>query len=259
MPANFLFMSQVSGFEAVDFPHLEIAGVGGAPCALSILETWAAKGVPLQQAFGMTETSPVVMVLNAEDAARKPGSSGKPVLHTEVRLVDEAGHDVDEPGAIGEIWVKGPNVTPGYWNREEETAEAIRDGWLRTGDAAKFDADGFYYVVDRWKDMYISGGENVYPAEVENVIYQLPQIAEAAVIAAPDERWGETGKAIVVIKDGESLDGDELIAHCLANLARFKVPASVEFTDALPRNATGKVLKWQLRDRFLGAGEPTAG
>jgi fatty-acyl-CoA synthase len=248
VPANFLFMSQLADFESADFSHVEIAGVGGAPCAVSILETWADKGVPLQQAFGMTETSPVVMVLNPEDAVRKAGSSGKPVLHTEVRLVDEAGRDVTEPDTVGEIWVKGPNVTPGYWNREAETAEAIRDGWLRTGDAATCDAEGFYTIVDRWKDMYISGGENVYPAEVENVIYQMPEIAEVAVIGVPDERWGEVGEAVVVLKEGERLGEADVLRFCDGKLARYKQPKSARFIAELPRNATGKVLKRELRE-----------
>ena len=130
------------------------------------------------------------------------------------------------------------------------------DGWLKTGDAARLDDEGFIYIVDRWKDMYISGGENVYPAEIENVIYQLPEVAEAAIIGVPNERWGETGKAVVVVKPGASLEADAVVGHCLGKLAKFKVPSSVEFIDALPRNATGKVLKRSLRDRFVGADAP---
>ena len=247
VPANFLFMSQQPKFQSADLGCLQIAGVGGAPCALSILEAWQGKGVALQQLYGMTETSPLVLALDPEDAARKPGSSGKPALHTEVRLVDEDGRDVVEPGVVGEIWVKGPNVTPGYWNRPEATAEAIQDGWLRTGDAATRDDEGYYYIVDRWKDMYISGGENVYPAEVENIIYQLPEVAEVAVIGVPDERWGEVGQAVVALKAGQSLVEADILKHCDGKLARFKQPKSVRFVEALPRNATGKVLKRELR------------
>ena len=247
VPANFLFMSQQPKFESIDLSGIQIAGIGGAPCALSILEIWEKKGVALQQLYGMTETSPLVLTLDPDDATRKPGSSGKPALHTEVRLVDEAGDDVIEPDQVGEIWVKGPNVTPGYWNRPEETAEAIVDGWLKTGDAAYRDAEGYYYIVDRWKDMYISGGENVYPAEVENVIYQLPEVAEVAVIGVPDDRWGEVGQAVVALKAGERLGEADILKHCDGKLARFKQPKSVRFIDALPRNATGKVLKRELR------------
>jgi len=167
-------------------------------------------------------------------------------MHTQVRIVDDEGQDVPV-GATGELWVRGPNVTPGYWNRPEATAEAITDGSLHTGDAAREDEDGFFYIVDRWKDMYISGGENVYPAEVENVIYQLPQIGEVSVIGVPDDKWVEVGRAIVVVKEGESIDDTTIVNHCREHLARFKVPQSVVFIDEIPHNATGKVLKRELR------------
>jgi fatty-acyl-CoA synthase len=247
VPAHYLFMSQHPDFAATDLSHLKVCGVGGAPCALSILQAWADKGLPLAQGFGMTETSPAVMVLDAGMALAKAGSVGLPVLHNEVRLVDENGDDVTAPETIGELWVKGPNITPGYWNRPEATAEAITDGWLHTGDAAVRDADGHYRIVDRWKDMYISGGENVYPAEVENVIYQLPAVAEVAVIGVPDPRWGEVGEAVIAVKPGHTLAEADVLRHCRDRLARFKQPKSVRFVAALPRNATGKVLKRELR------------
>ena len=246
VPANFLFMSQVPAFEAASFPTVVRAGVGGSPTPDSVIETWAAKGLALQQAFGMTETSPFVLALKPEDAVVKIGSAGLPAMHTEVRIVDEDGGDVVQ-GATGELWVRGPNVTPGYWNRPDANEESFTDGWLHTGDAARQDDDGFFYVVDRWKDMYISGGENVYPAEVENVIYQLDAVAEAAVIGVPDERWVEVGRAFVVLKPGRQLDEAEVIRHCRENLARYKVPQAVRFVDELPHNATGKVLKRELR------------
>ena len=159
-------------------------------------------------------------------------------------------------GEVGELLIRGPNITPGYWNKPQATADSFAGGWLKTGDAARFDDEGFIYIVDRWKDMYISGGENVYPAEVENVLYQLPQIAEAAIIGVPDERWGETGMAVVALKPGEDLSAHDVIGHCLKNLAKFKVPASVEFIEALPRNGTGKVLKRTLRDQYVDASQP---
>lgn len=193
----------------------------------------------------MTENG-VVLMLDQEDATRKAGSTGKPVLHTEVRLVSTDGKDA-APGEIGEIWAKGPNVTPGYWNQPEITRASFTDGWLHTGDAAYTDDEGFYFIVDRWKDMYISGGENVYPAEIENILYQLPAIAEAAVIGVPDPTWGEVGRAFIVLKPGQSLTEAEIFAHCTANLARYKVPRSIVFTDALPRTATGKIHKPTLR------------
>ena len=255
VPANYLFMMQHPKFQSVDLSRLVIAGVGGAPCALPILKGWAARGIALQQGFGMTETSPSVLVLDAKDAIRKVGSTGLPVLHNEVRIVDENGKDVPT-GEMGELWVRGPNITPGYWNKPEATAKAITDGWLHTGDAARVDEDGFYYIVDRTKDMYISGGENVYPAEVESVIYQLPQIGEVAVIGVPNERWGEVGMVVATVKPGTQLSEQEIIGHCVKNLAKFKVPQQVAFIDALPRNATGKVLKRELRVKYIGADKP---
>jgi fatty-acyl-CoA synthase len=250
VPAHYQFMLQHERFEQTDLSRLAVAGVGGAPMPVPLLEAWLARGVALNQGYGMTETSPSVLVLDRRDAARKIGSAGLPVLHTEVRIVDEQGQDVPE-GAMGELWVKGPNVTPGYWNRPEANQSSFTDGWLHTGDAARRDEDGFYYIVDRTKDMYISGGENVYPAEVESVLYQIPQLAEAAVIGVPDERWGEVGKAVVVVKPGQILTADQVLSHCTENLARYKLPRTVEFVDALPRNATGKVHKPTLRERFL--------
>jgi len=252
VPANFLFMSQDPAFDEATFPTIEICGVGGSPTPEPLIRTWAAKGLPLQQGFGMTETSPMVLALRPEDAATKIGAAGLPAMHTEVRLVDEDGNDIEGPGITGELLVRGPNVTPGYWNRPEATAEAITDGWLHTGDAARRDEDGYYYIIDRWKDMYISGGENVYPAEVESVIYQLPEIAEAAVIGVPDEKWVEVGRACVVVKEGAEVSEKAIISHCRANLAHYKVPRSVVFLEEIPRNATGKVLKRELR-RLHGA------
>ncbi len=226
VPAPFQFMMQHPDFETTDLSRLQVAGVGGAPCALTILETWASRGVEVAQGYGMTETSPSSVFIDPADAIRKIGSAGKPVLHTEVRIVREDGTDAG-PGEVGELWTRGPNVTPGYWNKPEATAASFQDGWLKTGDAARTDDEGYIYIVDRWKDMYISGGENVYPAEVENVLYQLPEVAEAAVIGVPSEKWGESGMAVLVLKPGTTLDRQRVIAHCVERLAKFKVPAHV--------------------------------
>ena len=176
-------------------------------------------------------------------------------MHTEMRLVNDAGGDCG-PNEIGELWVAGPNITPGYWNRPDATAAGFVGRWLKTGDAARVDEEGFVYIVDRWKDMYISGGENVYPAEVENVLYQLPQVAEAAVIGVPNEKWGEVGLAVLVLKPGQGLERDIVIGYCAERLARFKLPHDIAIIEALPRNATGKVLKRELRKRFLGSDVP---
>jgi fatty-acyl-CoA synthase len=249
VPANFQFMAQHPRFTETDMTRLVSAVVGGAPTPDAILQTWQGQGVILQQGYGMTETSPLVLMLDKRDAVRKAGSAGKPVLHMQTRVVGEDGIDVP-PGSIGELWVRGPNITKGYWNQPEVTAAAFTDGWLHTGDAALVDDEGFYFIVDRWKDMYISGGENVYPAEVENVLYQNDSIAEAAVIGIPDQRWGQVGRVVVVVRPGCELSENDVIAHCAANLARYKLPHSVVFTQALPRNATGKVHKPTLRRRF---------
>ena len=255
VPAPYQFMMQHPKFQSADLSRLRIAGVGGAPCALSILETWTARGVPLVQGWGMTETSPAGTMLDAADAIRKLGSAGKAMMHTAVRIVDDEGNDLP-PGSIGELLIKGPNITPGYWNKPEATESSFTDGWLHTGDAARQDEEGFIYIVDRWKDMYISGGENVYPAEVENVLFQLPQVADAAIIGVPNERWGEVGMAIIVRKADQDLVEGDVIQHCLGQLAKFKVPQSVAFVDVLPRNATGKVLKRELRVQFVGRDAP---
>ena len=246
VPAPYLFMQQHALFETVDLSRLQVAGVGGAPCPLPMLETWAGRGVPLIQGYGMTETSPGTTMLDADFAISKVGSAGKALLHTEVRVVDAEGHET-APGEVGELQTRGPNITPGYWNKPEATAASFVDGWLKTGDAARCDADGYIYIVDRWKDMYISGGENVYPAEVETVLHGLAGIAEAAVIGTPDERWGEVGAAFVVLRPGANLSEGAIITHCSQNLARFKVPRTVSFIDVLPRNAAGKILKRDLR------------
>ena len=255
VPAPYQFMAQHPDFATTDLSRLRSAGVGGAPCALAILQTWADRGVLLMQGFGMTETSPACIFLDPADALRKLGSIGKVLMHTEARIVNALGGDC-QPGEIGELWLAGPNITPGYWMRPDATAAAFEGRWLKTGDAARQDDDGFFYIVDRWKDMYISGGENVYPAEVENVLYQLPQVAEAAVIGVPSDQWGEVGLAVLVLKPGQALDRDTVIGHCSGRLARFKLPQDIAIIDALPRNATGKVLKRELRQRFVGSQAP---
>jgi fatty-acyl-CoA synthase len=255
VPAPYQFMMQHPAFAHTDLSRLRNAGVGGAPCALSILETWASRGVVLMQGFGMTETSPACIFLDPSDALRKLGSAGKALLHTEMRIVNENGRTC-EPGEVGELHVAGPHITPGYWNRPEATQAAFDGRWLKTGDAARMDEEGFVYIVDRWKDMYISGGENVYPAEVENVLYQIPGVLEAAVIGVPSDRWGEVGLAVLVLAPGVALDRERVISHCAQRLARFKTPHDIAIIEALPRNATGKVLKRELRTRFVGREAP---
>ncbi len=255
VPAPYQFMIQHPDFADTDLSRVQAAGVGGAPCALSIMEAWSERGVTLTQGFGMTETSPACIFLDPDDALRKIGSTGKALMHTEFRIVNDDGGDCGSD-EIGELWVAGPNITPGYWNKPEATASAFDGRWLKTGDAARIDDEGFVFIVDRWKDMYISGGENVYPAEIENVLYQLPAVAEAAIIGIPNDKWGEVGLAVVALKPDAELDRTTVQEYCAERLAKFKVPHDIAIVDELPRNATGKVLKRELRDQFVGSDAP---
>ena len=246
VPTNFLMLAQEPGFAAADLSHIVCIGVGGAAAPLSLIEDFGDKGINLQQGWGMTETGPLGLMLSGDQAVSRVGSSGLPPLYVGLRIVDESEQDVTQ-GETGELLIKAPTVTPGYWNREAEHDDFYTpDGWFRTGDAARQDEDGYYYIVDRTKDMFISGGENVYPVEVENVIFQLDGVLENAVIGIPDEKWGEVGRACVVLKPGANLDESAVIDHCGSQLARFKVPKQVRFMDELPHNATGKVLKHEL-------------
>lgn len=250
VPAIYQFLAEAPGWQEADLSKVQSWACGGAPMPVALLQRYADRGVVIRQGMGLTETSPTVFLTDEAHAIAKVGSVGKPALHTEIRVVDEAGVDVDV-GAVGELWVRGPNVTPGYWERPEANRDSFTDGWLHTGDAARIDADGYVYIVDRWKDMYISGGENVYPAEVEQVLFHHANVLDAAVIGIPDERWGEVGMAVVVPRDPAAFDGDELLAFCDEKLARYKIPKSVRTVDELPRNAAGKVLKRSLREELL--------
>ncbi len=247
VPAIYLMLLQTESFRRADLSRVRFA-CGGAPCPLAIIEAFRDRGLLFQQGFGLTETAPTCTLIPAADAFRKAGSAGKAALHVEVRVVDDEGRDLP-PGEVGEVWTRGPNLFSGYWRRPEATAEALAGGWFHTGDLARLDEEGFLYIVDRKKDMLISGGENVYPAEVEDVLYRHPAVAEAAVIGVPHERWGEVPKAIVVRKSGAALSAEALIAFCEGKLARYKIPKSVAFVEALPRNAAGKVLKRLLREQ----------
>jgi len=249
VPSIYLMLSQFPQFDDYDLSSVRHWASGGSSLPPALVHQFAEKGIIIQQGFGMTETGPTVFIISREDAVRKAGSVGKPVLHTDVRIEDRQGN-VLGPNEVGELCIRGGNVINGYWNRPRATSETIVNGWLHSGDAAKYDEEGFYYIVDRWKDMYISGGENVYPAEVENVIYDHPAVAEVAVIGVPHPKWQEVGKAIVVVKEGETLTEEQVIDFCRGKLAKFKIPKSVAFVDQLPRTAAGKVLKRQLREEY---------
>jgi fatty-acyl-CoA synthase len=186
-----------------------------------------------------------------EDSVPKLGSVGKPIFHSEMRLVDEEGRDVPV-GATGELLIKGPHVCTGYWREPEATAESLVDGWFHTGDMARVDEDGFFYIAGRYKDMIISGGENIYAAEVEAVFTEHPAVSEAALIGVPHEKWGEVGLMVVVLEKGEAATEEQLQAFCSQRLARYKVPKRVVFTDALPYSSYGKVMKAELKRNFVG-------
>ncbi|GMQ78708.1 MAG: long-chain fatty acid--CoA ligase [Anaerolineae bacterium] len=250
VPAMYLMLSQFEDLNQYDLSSVRSWGSGGSSLPPSLVTEFASRDIIIQQGFGMTETGPTVFIITKEDALRKAGSVGKPVLHTDVLIKDKDGN-VLGPNEVGELCIRGGNVTTGYWKNPEATRKAIIDGWLHSGDAAKYDEEGFYYIVDRWKDMFISGGENVYPAEVENVIYQHPAVAEVAIIGMPHPKWDEVGLAVVVVKEDHQLTEEELFDFCQGKLARYKIPKSVIFTDTLPRTAAGKVLKRQLKTQYV--------
>ena len=244
VPANYLFMAQNPTFETADVSSLRRAVVGGAPMPEALLDTWRERGVEIVQGYGLTEAAPNVLALPPEDATRKRGFAGKPYPHVDVALRDpESGATIEGPGE-GELLVRGPNVFAGYWRNPEATAAVIEDGFLHTGDVAERDAEGYYRIVGRTKEVVISGGENIYPAEVENVLHEHPAVAEAAVVGVPDERWGEVCLAFVALR--EEASEDELLEFCRGRLARFKVPKGVRFVEGLPRNAMNKVAKAEL-------------
>jgi fatty-acyl-CoA synthase len=234
VPAIYLFLSHDPAFAAADLSSLERAVVGGAPMPESLLEIWAARGTAVIQGYGLTEAAPNVLCLPPEDAVRKLGFAGKPYPFVDVSLSHEH-----------ELLVRGPNVFAGYWRNPEASAAAFTDdGRLRTGDIAECDDDGYYRIKGRLKEMYISGGENVYPAEVEAALHEHPLVADAAVVGVRDERWGEVGAAFVV---ADGVSEEELVEWCRARLARFKVPKSIHFVAAIPRNGLGKIQKDELR------------
>jgi fatty-acyl-CoA synthase len=245
-----------SSYGATDLSRLRAFFTGGAPMPPGLVEAYADDGVLALNNYGLTESTGGVFTspLDMASLRAKPGSCGVACPAIEVRLVRPDGRDA-AIGEVGEIWIKGPSVTPGYWNQPEATAAAFVDGWFRTGDAATRDEEGFYWIVDRWKDMYISGGENVYPAEVEAVLRQAPGVADAAVVGMPHPRWGEVGLAFVVRVEGAACDEAALIGFCGERLAGFKRPSAVRFVTELPRTASGKLQKSLLRGPLADEGK----
>ncbi len=259
VPAMLLFMSQHPDFGEADLTSVRMMVCGGAPVPEALMKTYNGVGIPINQGYGLTETSPLVTFLTPEFSMAKIGSAGRTPLFTEIRLTAPDGTVVAEPLARGEVCVRGPNVMKGYWNKPEATAATIdSEGWFHTGDLGYLDEDGFLYIVDRVKDMVLSGGENVYPAEVEGVLFQHPAIADVAVVGLPDERWGEAVAAVAVLTENTSLTLEDLREVAGRSLARYKLPTRLEVVDALPRNPAGKVLKFELRVR-LGSGSGGSG
>jgi fatty-acyl-CoA synthase len=246
VPAMFNAMLGSSRWAQADLSSVRILECGGAPVPEPLIRSYQARGLTFVQGYGMTETAPGALFLGP-DAADKIGSAGKPSFFTDVRL---AGPDGAPPpqGRPGEIQIQGPNVMKGYWNRSDATRAAFAEGgWFRSGDAALVDGEGFFRIHDRIKDVIISGGENIYPAEVEAALYEHPDVAECAVIGVADETWGEVGKAFVVLRPNARVDTAELLSALRGRLAGYKIPKTVEFIDVLPRNGAGKVLKQRLR------------
>jgi fatty-acyl-CoA synthase len=237
-------------FDPAPLRRLTAFCTGGAPNPPASVRRWIEDGVPMVDGYGMSETgSSIGMPLGDLDRiAAKAGACGLPYLSLQARLVDDRGQDVTD-GEPGELWMRGPNVTQGYWNRPEETERAFQDGWFRSGDIMRRDADGFFWPVDRCKDMFVSGGENVYPAEIEAAIAELADVSEVAVIGVADARWGEVGRAFVVPRPGAALSADDVAAHCRTRLAGYKNPKSIVLAEALPRTASGKVQKHILRSQ----------
>jgi fatty-acyl-CoA synthase len=246
VPTIFKMLMEAPEFATVNLCHVRWFISGGAPLPLYIIEAYQKRGVVFKQGYGLTEVGVNCFSMTVEESARKAGSIGKPLMLTEARLVDESGQEV-ATGAIGELWLRGPHVSQGYWNNPEATAAALdKDGWFHTGDKARRDEEGFYYIVGRAKDMFISGGVNVYPAEIEAALLLHPAVQDAAVIGAPHETWGEVGVAFVVLRGHQAVSQAELTDFLASRLAKFKIPRTFHFISALPRTAYGKVVKGDL-------------
>jgi fatty-acyl-CoA synthase len=245
VPAQLVAMMECSRWHVADFSRLRMIVTGSTIVPESFVRKVGARGIPVVQVYGSTETCPIAAYGRIEDWSRKAGSAGLPALHCELRLVDEQGRDVP-PGRDGEIQVRGPNVMSGYWNAPERTTEALDDGWYRSADIGRFDEDGYLFVASRKTELIISGGENVYPAEVERILLESPSIQEACVIGRPDERWGEVVVAAVVLKPGVQMSASGVSALLQGRIARYKQPREIHFVSSLPRNALGKVQRNQV-------------
>jgi fatty-acyl-CoA synthase len=249
VPTTFQMLAEHPDWPTTDLSSIQKLTCGGSAVPARVAATYEARGLAFSSGYGMTETAPGATSLSPRHSRERSATSGLPHFFTSVRVVDRAGEDV-APGTIGEIVIAGPNVIPGYWRQPEASEHALRGGWFHSGDLGYLDADGFLTIADRAKDMFISGAENVYPAEVEQLIMELPGVEAVAVIGVPDETWGEVGRAVVIPADGHVVTHEIIAAHLEGRIARYKIPRSTVLVDDLPRTASGKVRKGELRERF---------
>lgn len=249
VPQVLMFLRTTQEFETYDWTQIKLALVYAAPVPVTLLKEFAEKGMEVRQLYGMTECTGPATVIDGEHAIVKAGSCGLPFFHTEIRVVDANDQDVG-PEEIGEVLISCNHLMKGYWKNPSATESTVYDGWLHSGDLAKKDEDGYLYILDRKKDMIISGGENIYPAEIEDYLLGNPKIADVGVIGYADEKWGEAVKAVVVLKPEETMTEQELIEWCQGKIGKFKIPKKVEFAKEIPRTPTGKILKRILRDQF---------
>ncbi|MEO1589508.1 MAG: AMP-binding protein, partial [Bacteroidota bacterium] len=233
--------------DQIDLEKLRYMIVGGEPMPIPLIEAWEKKGIPIRQGYGMTEAGPNLTSLHHSDAIRKKGSIGKPNFYVQTRILHESGVEA-QANETGELLIKGPMVTPGYWGNSEATKKALENGWLHTGDLVRQDEEGYLYVVDRIKNMFISGGENVYPAEIERILGQMEGIKEVAIIPTAHDKWGEVGKAFIVLEQGRTFSEAAALAHCRTYLAKFKIPQSFVCLEELPKNGTGKIDRVALKN-----------
>jgi fatty-acyl-CoA synthase len=257
VPTMYQMLAEAENWEQADLSSLRFCTSGGAPLPVPLVQRYVReKDVRFKQGFGMTEFGPGIFALAPEDAVEKAGSIGRPNFYVDARIVDDDNQPLG-PDNVGELVLKGPSASSGYFGDPEASTEAVdENGWFHTGDLAYYDEGWYFYIVDRKKEMFISGGENVYPAEIEKVLYEHPAVHMCAVVGIPDQRWGEIGLACVVLK--ESATAEALLAHMKEHLAGYKVPRRIAFVDSLPISGAGKILKRELRDQFLKDGPPAA-
>ncbi len=253
VPTTLSMMARSESFHRTDFSNVRYAIVGGEPMPLNMIKTWHQKDVAIRQGFGMTECGPNCFSLSERDAESKIGSIGRPNFYVQTRIVNDDNQDV-AAHQVGELLLKGPMCMTSYWQNQEATHSSFFEDWLRTGDLVKKDEDDYFYVVGRKKEMFISGGENVYPAEVEKVISRHPEVQEVAVLGVQDPQWGEVGRAFVVTSQKKTLEPNELVQFCRNHIASYKIPKQFDFVDELPKGDSGKILKKELKNRVQTQG-----